>query len=60
MILFLNKDLANLFCHRKFANRLTLTNSFSIVTYGVVFIIQIKAEHLASVFRSAHWLWSNA
>jgi hypothetical protein len=43
VVLLVNKYLANLFGHGKFANGFTLPNPFPIITDGFVLVFQVKA-----------------
>jgi hypothetical protein len=54
MILFLHEDLSNLFRHRVFSERFTLRNAFAVIANGLVFIIEIKTEHVFRIFRCAY------
>jgi hypothetical protein len=59
MVLLLHQDLANLFGHRIFAQRLALADAIAIITNGFIFIIEIESQHLLCIFRCAHRLGSH-
>ncbi len=56
VVLFLRQDLADLFGHRKLAERLALTNAIAIVTDGLIFVFEVEAQHFFRVIRRAHGL----
>ena len=56
MILFLHKDLANLFRHCVFSKRFTLPDAIAVIANGLVFIIEIIPEHVFRIFRCAYRL----
>ena len=53
MVLLLHQDLANLFSHRVFSERFTLRDAIAVITNGLIFIVEIEAEHVSRVFRCA-------
>ena len=59
MVLLLHEDLANLLSHRIFPKRFTLWNAIAVITNGFIFIVEIIAEHVSRVFRSADRLRTN-
>src|SRR5204863_5843779 len=59
MVLLLYQDLPDLLRHREFSKSFALSDAIAVVANGVVFILQIKAEHLLRIFRGTYWLGSN-
>jgi hypothetical protein len=59
MVLLLDQGLTNLLCHREFSKTFALSDSIAVVANGVVFVLQIKAEHLFRIFRGAYRLGAN-
>jgi hypothetical protein len=59
MVLLLHEDLANLFCHRIFSERLALPDAIAVIANSFVFIIEIILQHVFRAFRCAYRLGSN-
>ena len=59
VILFLDKDLADLFGHGEFAEGFALAYALAIVADGLVFVVEVEAEHLLGVVGGFDWLRSD-
>src|SRR6266566_354326 len=54
MVLLLHEDLANLFRHRVFSQRFTLSDAIAVIANGLVLVIEIVPEHVFRLLRRAH------
>ena len=59
VVLLLHEDLANLFGHGKFSERLALPDSVAVIANGGVFVFEIEAQHLFWIFGCANRLRSD-
>jgi hypothetical protein len=50
VVLVVYKNLANLFRHGKFAERFALSNAVAILATGLVFVLEIESEDVASAW----------
>ena len=57
MILFFDKNLANLLRHGKFTESFALPNPLAIISDRFVFVFQVKTKHIFRFVRSADGLW---